>query len=82
MIDVYIEQGHKIGADEKRYEDITDLIGRGVVGDPYKAVDQLSDFVSSYGTDHLVLKMIGPGMDHEDTLQALRLLSEDVLPRL
>ncbi len=83
VVDRYLEQGLDLGISEGELNDVTDLIGRGIMaGNPDDVVSQLSEFINKYETDHLIMKIHGPGMSHEETLHSIDLLGDEVLPRL
>lgn len=56
--------------------------GRFVLGSPETCAAILAEHVERLGADHIVCRVQWPGMPQEDVLRSLRLLAEEVLPRL
>lgn len=83
IIERYLEEGYQMGVDPETFTDIMDIIEeRFFVGNPEEVTKQIEEFINAYGTDHLVFKVYGPGMTHEDVTATLRLLGDEVLPKL
>lgn len=83
VIERYLDQGYTMGIPQDEFSDITDLVGNGLfVGDAETVTDQLSEFITTYDTDHLIMKVQGPGMAHDEVVESIEVLGEDVLPHL
>jgi alkanesulfonate monooxygenase SsuD/methylene tetrahydromethanopterin reductase-like flavin-dependent oxidoreductase (luciferase family) len=58
------------------------LRDRFVVGDPAECAEQLQQALDATGATALVFRVHWPGMPHETVVRSLRLLAEQVRPRL
>jgi alkanesulfonate monooxygenase SsuD/methylene tetrahydromethanopterin reductase-like flavin-dependent oxidoreductase (luciferase family) len=56
--------------------------GRFVLGSPETCARQIVELVTRLGVDHLVCRVQWPGMPQADALRTLRLLAEEVRPRV
>jgi alkanesulfonate monooxygenase SsuD/methylene tetrahydromethanopterin reductase-like flavin-dependent oxidoreductase (luciferase family) len=58
------------------------LRDRFVLGDPVQCADELQRCIDETGTDTLIFRVNWPGMPQADILRSMRLLGEQVRPRL
>ena len=64
-------------------EDPMDLIrDRVIVGSPDEWVDHLRRYEEATGTDHVVVRLAFPEMSHEQVMDQLELISDEVLSKL
>lgn len=81
VIEGYLEEGYNTGFDPESFDDIMEVAdNQFIIGTPEEVRSQLREFIKSYGTEHLIMKVQGPGMKHEDVLETAELLGEEVLP--
>lgn len=72
--------GHDVIGEEY---DPSDLIeDRFIVGDPDDWVEELRQYDRDVGVDHLVARIYFEGMSHEQVMDQLELLCEEVAPRI
>ena len=55
---------------------------RFILGDPSECVEQIQRCVAATGATTMVFRVHWPGMPHEEVVRALRVLAEQVRPRL
>lgn len=54
--------------------------GRFIVGSPETAAEQIRQYRDRLGINHLVFRVQWPGMPHEQAMETLHRLAEDVIP--
>lgn len=54
--------------------------GRLIYGDPEECVERIEMFEQRLGIDHIVLKLYNPGVNHEQMMQFIDLLGDQVVP--
>jgi len=77
-------QGDVLPGDDslrRAWEELT-AGGRFVIGSPETVAALLAEHVERLGADHVVCRVQWPGMPQSDVLRSLRLLGEQVAPRL
>jgi alkanesulfonate monooxygenase SsuD/methylene tetrahydromethanopterin reductase-like flavin-dependent oxidoreductase (luciferase family) len=78
----YLDGGYVLNVDP-HFEDIMDIAqDRFIIGTPEEVTEQLERFVTAYDTDHLILKVHGPGITHGEVVETLETLGDEVLPHL
>lgn len=55
---------------------------RFIVGDPARVTDELERYRERLGATTIILRLQWPGMEQARVLRSIRLLGEEVLPRL
>ena len=71
---------HSLRIDPKRPED--PLRDRFILGDPAECADELQRGVDETGASTLIFRVNWAGMPHEGILRSMRLLGEEVRPRV
>jgi alkanesulfonate monooxygenase SsuD/methylene tetrahydromethanopterin reductase-like flavin-dependent oxidoreductase (luciferase family) len=72
--------GHDVLRGDYEPEDL--LENRFIVGDPDDWVSELKAYEDALGADHVVVRIYFEGMSHDDVMDQLELLAEEVTPRL
>jgi alkanesulfonate monooxygenase SsuD/methylene tetrahydromethanopterin reductase-like flavin-dependent oxidoreductase (luciferase family) len=64
------------------YEPRNLIEDRFIVGDPDDWAEELERYETEFGADHVVVRLYANGMTHEDVLDQLELICEEVVPAL
>jgi alkanesulfonate monooxygenase SsuD/methylene tetrahydromethanopterin reductase-like flavin-dependent oxidoreductase (luciferase family) len=58
------------------------LRDRFILGDPAQCADELQRYVDETGTNTMIFRVNWPGMPQADIIRGMRLLGEQVRPRI
>ncbi len=58
----------------------SDVQDRFIIGNPDDCIDRIEAFNKEFGTTHFILRFQLPGIDHRNTMEALKLFAERVIP--
>lgn len=72
--------GHDVLRSEYEPEDLIE--DRFIVGDPDDWVEELRAYEDALGVDHMITRIYFEGMDHDDVMDQLTLLCEEVAPKV
>lgn len=77
---VYESRGHQFFTDysEARFEEYAQ--DRIIYGTPQQCIDEIADYESRFGIDHLLLRFIYPEMPFDDALSRMDRIADEVLP--
>ena len=76
-------QHRALPADDDMTQRFDDLLrDRFILGDPARCADEINRCVSMTGANTMLFRVNFPGMPHEMVVGAMRLLAEQVRPRL
>jgi alkanesulfonate monooxygenase SsuD/methylene tetrahydromethanopterin reductase-like flavin-dependent oxidoreductase (luciferase family) len=76
-------QQHALPSDDDMTQAFDDLLrDRFILGDPAECADEIQRCVDETGANTMIFRVTWPGMPQEGVLQGLRLLGEQVRPRI